>query len=344
MSRPIGTAAELERRRRRAVQLLRQGESPTDIARILGVARPSLYRWRVAADRGPDALAAKPHPGPAPRLSDEQLRRLEGLLQRGARAHGWPNELWTAARVTQLIRRHFGVSFDPDHVRRFLRTRLGWTSQKPQRKARERDEDEIARWLREGFPRIVRQAWQRSAYLVFLDESGFQLTPSVRRTLAKRGHTPVLDAWDCRDRISAISSITVSPRRHRLNLHFTLLEDNANANGGDVVEYLRQLRAAVRGPLTIIWDRSQIHRKSRLVRAYLAEHPEIVVEDFPGYTPELNPEEHVWGWTKYGRLANLAAENTDVLRDHVIGELIDLKHRPDLLASFIQDTNLPLLL
>src|SRR5258707_12425773 len=106
MSRPIGTAAELERRRRRAVQLLRQGESPTDVARILGVARPSLYRWLALADRGPDARAAKPHPGPAPRLSDAQLRRLETLLTQGAAAHGWPNQLWTAARVAHLIRRH----------------------------------------------------------------------------------------------------------------------------------------------------------------------------------------------------------------------------------------------
>jgi transposase len=120
MSRPVGTAAELERRRRRAIQLLRQGESPTDIARILGVARPSLYRWQQLADRAPAGLAAKPHPGPTPRLSDDQLHELEGLLEQGAKAHGWPNQLWTAARVAQLIRRHFDVSFHPDHVRRYL--------------------------------------------------------------------------------------------------------------------------------------------------------------------------------------------------------------------------------
>src|ERR1700738_361675 len=131
MSRPVGTAAELERRRRRAVETLRRGESPSTIARILGIDRSSLYRWHIAAARGPDALAAKPHPGPTPRLSDDQLRDLERLLEQGAKAHGWPNQLWTAARVAQLIRRHFDVSYHPDHVRRFLRVRLGWTSQKP---------------------------------------------------------------------------------------------------------------------------------------------------------------------------------------------------------------------
>src|SRR6516165_4177648 len=124
MSRPIGTPAELERRRRRAVELMDQGESPTTIARILGVHRPSLYRWRQDARSRPNGLAAKPHPGPTPRLSAEQLAELEGLLLRGATTHGWANELWTAPRVAEVIRRHFGISYHPEHVRKVLKGRL----------------------------------------------------------------------------------------------------------------------------------------------------------------------------------------------------------------------------
>jgi len=325
------------------VELVRQGERPARVARFLGVHRSSVGRWRAAADRGGDAaLAARPHPHRPPHLTDEQLRCLEALLAAGADGHGWPNRLWTTARVAQLIRRHFGVSYHPDHVRRFLRHRLHWTSQKPQRKARERDEDEIAHWVQEEFPRIVAETWGRGAHLVFLDESGYRLTPSVRRTLAPRGQTPVLDAWDRRDRLSALSCLTVSPRRHRLNLYFQLLPKNANVHAEDVVSYLRQLKESLPGPLTIIWDRNQIHGRSKLVRAYLAEHPEIVAEDFPGYTPELNPDEYVWGWTKYGRLANLAANDTDALWDVVVEQLIELKYRPRLLHSFIKKTKLPL--
>jgi transposase len=124
MSRPIGTTAELERRRRRAVTLIHQGESPADIARILGVRRNSLYRWQSQARSRPDGLAAKPHPGPTPRLSDAQLIHLEDLLLEGATAHGWLNDLWTAARVAALIRRHFGIGFHPEHVRKILKRRL----------------------------------------------------------------------------------------------------------------------------------------------------------------------------------------------------------------------------
>jgi transposase len=122
MSRPIGTAAELERRRR-AVELLDGNESPATIARILGVARGSLYRWKAARSR-PGGLAAKPHPGPTPRLGDDQLAKLKKLLLQGATAHGWSNELWTAKRVAEVIRRHFGLSFHPEHVRKLLKRRL----------------------------------------------------------------------------------------------------------------------------------------------------------------------------------------------------------------------------
>ena len=325
------------------MQAVAQGEARQTVAKVLGVHSKTVSRW-VRAARRPGGLDAKPQPGPTPGLTDADLRRLEGMLAKGAKAHGWRNELWTAARVARLIEREFDIRYHPEHVRKLLKRRLGWTSQKPRRRAKERDEDGIARWLRQDFPRIVQETWGRSAYLVLLDESGFQLTPSVRRTLARRGRTPVLDAWDRRDRISAISSITVSPRARRLNLHFQLLPDNENAHGEDVVAYLRQLRAALRGPMTIVWDRSRIHRRSQAVQAYLARHPEIVTEEFPAYAPELNPDEGVWGWAKYGRLSNLAAENTDVLRDHLIDLLVDLKLDPALLASFIEETNLPLAL
>jgi transposase len=340
--RPSGTAAELERRRRRAVELLDQGEPPQAVARILGVARSSLWRWRRLAQAGPDALAAKPHPGRPPLLTDAQLADLEALLEKGAPAHGWPTDLWTASRVAQLIRRHFGIGLHPEHVRKILKRRLQWSSQKPQRRARERNDQEVERWKGDEFPRIVRQAWVRQAHLVFLDESGFQLTPCLRRTLAPRGQTPVHHAWDRRDRIAAISCLTVSPQVGRLGLYFDLLPDNQTVHATDVVAFLRHLRRHLPGPLTVIWDRSTVHDKSRLVRDYLAGRPEVVTEKFPGYAPELNPDELVWGHTKYGRLANLGAPDTDHLRDHLISELVDLRQNRKMLASFINHVNLPL--
>jgi len=313
------------------------GESRTTVAKVLGVHYKTVARW-VRAARQPGGLDAKLQPRPMPGLSDADLRRLEGLLAMGAKAHGWHNQLWTAARVARLIEREFRIQYHPEHVRKVLKRRLGWTSQKPRRKARERDDQEVARWIGDEFPRIVREAWRRKAYLVFLDESGFFLTPTVRRTLAPRGKTPVLDAWDRRDRWSAISCITVSPVTGRPGLYFDLLDHNVR--GEDVVHFLRELHRRL-GPLTVVWDRNQIHSKSKAVKAWLAAHPGVVAEDFPGYVPELNPDEGVWGWTKYGRLANLAANDKDELWGLVVDELIEVKCRPELLRGFIRQTGLP---
>jgi transposase len=337
MSRPFGTAAELERRRCRAVQAVDRGESPEVVASTYGVNRASVYRW-LASARQPDGLAAKPNLGPTPRLSPEQHHRLEALLLQGAKAHGWANQLWTCARVRILIHRHFGVWFHHDHVGRLLRQRLNWTPQKPQRRARERDEDAIEYFKRVRFPKIAAETQQRKAHLVFLDESGYMLTPTVRRTWAPRGRGAVLDCWDRRDRLSAISCLTVSPQAGRLNLYFQLFPDNVH--GEEVVGFLRELKRMLGGPLTVLWDRGPVHSKSKVVRAFLAKHPEIVAEDLPSYAPDLNPDELVWSWSKYGRLANLAADNTDQLADHVIDELVYLQQHPDLLASFVDKTEL----
>jgi transposase len=339
MSRPFGTPAELERRRRDAVRAIHSGESPEVVARVLGVHRASVYRWLRSAETT-DGLAAKPHCGPAPRLSPEQDERLEELLLEGAKAHGWATELWTCARVVEVIRRHFGVSLHHDHVGRILRARLGWSPQKPRRQARERDEAAIDHWKRVEFPLIAAAARERDAHLIFLDESGFMLTPTVRRTWAPQGSKPLLDCWDRRDRMSAISCLTVSPKANRLNLYFWLQPQNINAE--DVVEFLREVKKQLGGPFTVLWDRGSVHGKAKVVKAFLAEHPEIVAENLPAYAPELNPDELVWGWSKYGRLANLAAHDTDELAENVIDELIYLKQHPELLASFVDKTQLPL--
>lgn len=142
--RPIGTAEELERRRRRAVELVKQGEHPATVARFLGCGRSSVYTW-VKADRD-DAqkLAARPHAGPKARLTAEQIRELEEVLLEGAKAQGWHNDLWSAHRVAEVIRRRFGVEYHTEHVRKIIRRRLNWSSQKPQRKARQRNDEKVA--------------------------------------------------------------------------------------------------------------------------------------------------------------------------------------------------------
>jgi transposase len=340
--RTKGTAAELERRRRRAVELVEQGESPAMVARIMGVTRSSLHRWRRMA-RQENGLVAKPVPGAKRRLTDAQLRKLERFLDKGAPAHGFPNELWTAARVAQVIHRHFGVEYHPDYVLRLLRRRLGWTCHKPQRRARERNDKEVERWKADEFPRILREAWRRKAHIAFLDESGFLLMPLVRRTLARRGQRVFIRCSDKHDRVSAISCVTLSPQARHVGLYFGGWI-NQNIHGEEVVEFLEFVTHRVRGEWTVVWDRNNIHSRSKAVRAWLAKHPQVVVEDFPAHDPDGDPDEWVWCWAKYGKLCNLCPQDVEELFDAMWAALDELKGKPWLLASFIMDAGVPLCL
>ncbi len=178
---------------------------------------------------------------------------------------------------------------------------------------------------------------------MFLDESGFLLTPVVRRTLWPRGVTPILPVAAKRDRISAISCITLSPKRYLPGLYFELLPTNENVNAERVVAFLKRLKESL-PRFTVVWDGNRIHSKARLVKEFLAANPSVVAEGFPGYMPDLNPDEGVWGYTKYGRLANFAPANHQELRDRVENELRTLKRQAYFLYHFIENTDLPLLL
>src|SRR4051794_28634206 len=98
MSRPVRTAAELERPRKQAGPAVTDGQPRATVAKVFGVHYKTVARW-VRASRQPGGVDAKPPPASAPGLTDADLRKLEGLLAKGAKAHGWHNELWTADRV-----------------------------------------------------------------------------------------------------------------------------------------------------------------------------------------------------------------------------------------------------
>lgn len=158
--RPTGTAEELERRRRRAVALLGQGHGVREVAHMVGASPGAVTRWREAHEkRGDGGLSAQPHPGRWPKLWSKQRRKLVTLLKQGPHQHGYPTELWTLRRVAEIIRKQFGVRYDPSGVWHVLRS-MGWSCQKPEPRARERDEDAIARWRSKDWPGIKKRAKQ----------------------------------------------------------------------------------------------------------------------------------------------------------------------------------------
>jgi transposase len=155
--RPPGTPEQLEARRRRAIELLDAGESLSSVARAVNASVSSVYRWRQAYQaEGLKGLLPKPTPGRPPKLSATQRERLRKLLQGGPPAAGYETELWTLRRVAELIESEFRVSYHPCHVWRVLK-KMGWSCQKPERRARERDEDAIERWRLRRWPHIKKR-------------------------------------------------------------------------------------------------------------------------------------------------------------------------------------------
>jgi transposase len=144
----------LEERRRKIIAFLKRNLSLHEIARRLGCHASSVMRWRNAfRSKGPEGLKAKPASGRPPKLSAPQQQRLVRLLAQGAVAHGYRTELWTTQRITDLVEQQLGVRYHRNHVGKLLH-RLGWSHQKPELRAVERDEAAIQAWKQTVWPRV----------------------------------------------------------------------------------------------------------------------------------------------------------------------------------------------
>lgn len=335
--RPQGTPQQLQKRRERAIEFTKARKTPTAIARALSAARSSVYRWlHIFKHKGVVGLHAKPIPGRPPDLSPKQKRRLEKLLLIGPLVAGYKTDLWTLRRIARLIKRHFHVSYHPGHVWKILRT-LGWSCQKPERRATQRDEAAIAHWKRYTWPQIRRKAERLGASLIFLDESGFLLIPNVKRTWAPVGQTPTIRYCFKHKKISAINALAISPKRKHIALYLQFRR--RSFKGPDVKRFLQYLLKHVRGPIILLWDGGQIHRDKE-VKMWCTHHPRLQVEQFPGYAPELNPAEYVWCQSD-SALANSMPEELDELHTMLSNTKRRLSRSQDLLWSCIYASDLP---
>jgi transposase len=145
----------LEARRLRAAELFAAGLRQAEVARQLEVSAQAVSTWHARWQiGGTEALRSRGPSGPMPRLSDAQLATIEQALLEGATANGFTGELWTLDRIGLVIQRLTGVQHHPAHVWALLHHRLGWSVQRPRRRAAERDQDAIGRWVKERWPAI----------------------------------------------------------------------------------------------------------------------------------------------------------------------------------------------
>jgi transposase len=279
--------------------MLLAGKTPAQAAHAVGVARQTAYTWKaVLDDGGIDALRAMPTRGRPARLDDEQLQALGRALLQRPTEHGFGTELWTLKRVGVLIERLYGVKFGQTQIWRIL-GRLGFSVQKPERRAIERDEDAVQTWKR--------KTWPARAHL------------GTQRADADHPVPLQLDAHLRHRRMS------------RTNCLFRLHEGSIKKE--QHVEFLKALRAHLKQPLLIIWDGLKAHR-SKLVREYLDSTDGAVQMAFlPPYSPDLNPVEFLWAWLKRHALANFCPANLDELNVTARNKLKSAQRRPSIIAA-----------
>jgi len=165
------------------------------------------------------------------------------------------------------------------------------------------------------------------------------LQPTVRRTWAPKGQTPIHYSWDRRDRLSAISAVTVSPQRRRLGLYFALFDQNINADRAEA--FVADLLAHFPKGIILVWDRWMVHRSAaRRLQERFGKR--VRIEWLPPYAPDLNPDEQVWNRTKYSDLANYIPEDVDQLATAVQESLSRTRSQQALLRSFFKHADLSL--
>ncbi len=165
------------------------------------------------------------------------------------------------------------------------------------------------------------------------------LQPTVRRTWAPTGHTPLHFSWDRHDRLSVISGISISPQRRHLGLYFDITDHNIATD--DFERFVDAVQRQLGRPLILVMDRWSVHRSAGKRLEARSGH-RIEIEWLPAYAPELNPAEQIWKHTKYDDMANFIPEDKFDLADEICQSIRQTRSNQALLRSFFEHAGLSL--
>lgn len=327
-ARTLPPAAQ-EDLRRKAVQAVRGGKTQGEVARLFGVARPTVNKWcRQHASGGAKALAARQRGRRAgktlPAAAAARVRRK--IIDRCPDQLRLPFALWTREAVQQLIARECGVDLSVWTIGRYLRD-WGFTPQKPARRALERDPVAVRRWLRVEYPEIVSLAKRENAEIFWEDEMGLRSDHVAGRSYAPIGCTPLIVISGRRFGCNMISAIT-----NRGTLYFMVFAGRFTAKV--FLKFLKRLVRQVGRLLFLIVDGHPVHRAAA-VRNWLAHNAERIRLFFlPAYSPELNPDEYLNQDVKSNSVGRRRPRNAEEMIANVRGYLRGTQRKPNIVASY----------
>lgn len=317
--------------RQRAVHAVRGGMSQTEAARVFGVSRVAVAKWMRLWREGGEAALKSGRKGRPRRIALEpwQAAQTVRLIKgNGPDQLKLPFALWTREAATRLIEERFGVSLSVWTIGRYLK-RWGFTPQKPTRRAFERDEKAVRRWLDETYPQICRRARAENAEIHWGDEMGLRSDCQTGRSYSPRGKTPAIEGTGRRFGCNMISSIT-----NRGVLRFMVYEEMFSARV--FLDFLDRLVRGAKRTIFLIVDGHPAHR-SKEVKNWLAARAEKIRLFFlPPYSPDLNPDEFLNNDVKANSLGRRRAANKSELIANVRAYLRSTQKRPDIVENYFR--------
>jgi transposase len=319
----------LEEIRIRAVQQVLDGESPEHVIRVLKMSDRTIYKWLEKYHNGGfEALRAKPVPGRPPKLGASQLAWLSKTIRGNNPLQlSFEFALWTLPMIRELIKRKYKVSLSEVSVGRILKT-LGFSPQRPLHRAWQQDPVLVQNWLNKEFPRIREEARKARAQIYFGDESSIRSDYHAGTTWAPLGETPIVKSTGRRFSLNMLSAI--SPQGH---LRFMIVDGSVGAQ--TFCEFLRRLVKGVRKQIFLVLDNHPIHRSKRVKKLIEELDGKLKLFFLPPYSPELNPDELVWGHVK-NKVGRRALSSKGEMSSTLVGSLRSLQKRPEIVKGFFQ--------
>lgn len=319
----------LQTLRLQAVKAVKSGQGVTRVAAAFGVNVRTVFRWLATyASGGQKALQAKPIPGRPPKLQDGHLRWLAAMVRDTTPLqHRFEFALWTLGLIQELLERQFALRLARSTVGRAMHA-LGFTPQRPLRRARERDPVLVERWQAEEFPAIAAEAKRVGAVIFFGDEAGMRSDHHAGTTWSPMGRTPTVATTGRRFGTNMLSAVAPNGA-----FHFMLHDGRVTAEV--FVEFLRRLLHDANAPVFLVLDGHSIHKAKRVQDFVAAQGGRLRLFFLPAYSPHLNPDEQVWGNVK-ARVAKRTVTDKPDLIAKLTAALERLRELPQLIAGFFR--------